>query len=365
MEKVTVSLGTRSYPITIGFGLLKDPTAFWPLISGDSAILITNDRLTSLYLDPLYKRLVQVGIKVDCIILPDGEQNKSLLMLDRIFTFLLKRSYSREITIIALGGGVIGDLAGFAAASYKRGVRLIHAPTTLLSQVDSSIGGKTAINHSLGKNMIGVFYQPVSVIIDLDCLDTLPRREFSSGLAEIIKYGIAFDASFFYWLENNLELIFKLEPKALAYCVCHCCKLKSKVITNDEYEKSQRILLNLGHTYGHAIEVHTGYDGNWLHGEAVSAGIMMAAFASYRLGQFNDFEAKRVSTLLIRAGLPISGPINMKPNDYLPYMMRDKKVKSGQLHLVLPTEIGSAKVYANVTNDVAMASIKDCQNLVN
>ncbi|CAK8740081.1 3-dehydroquinate synthase [Sodalis praecaptivus] len=287
-------------------------------------MLVTNDRLAPLYLDSLSGRLSQAGVKVDRVVLPDGEQHKSLTVLYRVFTALLAKPHGRDTTIIALGGGVIGDLAGFAAASYQRGVRFIQVPTTLLSQVDSSVGGKTAVNHPLGKNMIGAFYQPASVVIDLDCLNTLPRRELSSGLAEVIKYGIILDAAFFAWLEDNLDALLALEPRALAYCIRRCCELKADVVAADEREQGQRALLNLGHTYGHAIETHMGY-GNWLHGEAVAAGMMMAVRTARRLGQFSDAEAERVSALLLRAGLPVSGPAEMAAEDYLPHMMRDKK----------------------------------------
>ncbi|AHF75489.1 3-dehydroquinate synthase [Sodalis praecaptivus] len=360
MERITVTLGERSYPITIAAGLFNDPASFWPLTRGDNAMLVTNDRLAPLYLDSLSGRLSQAGVKVDRVVLPDGEQNKSLTVLDRVFTALLAKPHGRDTTIIALGGGVIGDLAGFAAASYQRGVRFIQVPTTLLSQVDSSVGGKTAVNHPLGKNMIGAFYQPASVVIDLDCLNTLPRRELSSGLAEVIKYGIILDAAFFAWLEDNLDALLALEPRALAYCIRRCCELKADVVAADEREQGQRALLNLGHTYGHAIETHMGY-GNWLHGEAVAAGMMMAVRTARRLGQFSDAEAERVSALLLRAGLPVSGPAEMAAEDYLPHMMRDKKVIAGQLRLVLPVTLGNAEVRAGVADDMVVASIKDCQ----
>ncbi|WP_406703656.1 3-dehydroquinate synthase [Sodalis sp.] len=360
MERITVTLGERSYPITIAAGLFNDPASFWPLTRGDNAMLVTNDRLAPLYLDSLSGRLSQAGVKVDRVVLPDGEQNKSLTVLDRVFTALLAKPHGRDTTIIALGGGVIGDLAGFAAASYQRGVRFIQVPTTLLSQVDSSVGGKTAVNHPLSKNMIGAFYQPASVVIDLDCLNTLPRRELSSGLAEVIKYGIILDAAFFAWLEDNLDALLALEPRALAYCIRRCCELKADVVAADEREQGQRALLNLGHTYGHAIETHMGY-GNWLHGEAVAAGMMMAVRTARRLGQCSDAEAERVSALLLRAGLPVSGPAEMAAEDYLPHMMRDKKVIAGQLRLVLPVTLGNAEVRAGVADDMVVASIKDCQ----
>lgn len=361
MERIIVTLGKRSYPITIANGLLNDPVSFWPLTRGDSAMLITNNHLAPLYLGTLHDTLIQAGVKINHVILPDGEQHKSLLVLDQVFSALLEKNHGRDTTIIALGGGVIGDLAGFAAASYQRGVRLIQVPTTLLSQVDSSVGGKTAVNHPLGKNMIGAFYQPASVVIDLDCLNTLPRRELSAGLAEVIKYGIILDAAFFTWLEAHLEEILALKPQALTYCIRRCCELKANIVATDERDKGQRVLLNLGHTYGHAIETYMGY-GNWLHGEAVAAGIMMAVYyAVRRLGKFKDTDAKRIKALLLRAGLPISGPEEMAPEAYLPHMMRDKKVITGQLRLVLPVVLGKAEVCTDVANDIMLASIKDCQ----
>lgn len=360
MEKIIVTLGERSYPITIATGLFNDPVSFWPLTCGDSAMLVTNDCLALLHLDALHGNLAQAGVKIDQVILPDGEQHKSLAVLEQVFSTLLARSHGRDTTIIAFGGGVIGDLAGFAAASYQRGVRFIQVPTTLLSQVDSSVGGKTAVNHPLGKNMIGAFYQPSSVVINLDYLKTLPRREFSSGLAEVIKYGIILDAAFFTWLEAHLEALLALEPQTLAYCIRRCCELKANVVAADERDQGQRTLLNLGHTYGHAIETYMGY-GNWLHGEAVAAGMMMAVHTGRRLGRFRDVDAERIKALLLRAGLPVSGPEEMAPEAYLPHMMRDKKIIAGRLRLVLPVVIGRAEVCAGVASDMMVASIKDCQ----
>ncbi|UVK79154.1 MAG: 3-dehydroquinate synthase [Sodalis sp. Ffu] len=360
MERITVTLGKRSYPITIAAGLFNNPAIFWPLTRGDNAMIVTNYSIAPLYLHALHEHLTQAGITTDQVILPDGEQYKSLTVLNRVFTALLKKSHGRNTTLIALGGGVIGDLTGFAAASYQRGVRFIQVPTTLLSQVDSSVGGKTAVNHQLGKNMIGAFYQPSSVIIDLDCLKTLPRRELASGLAEVIKYGIILDATFFAWLESNLDALLALEPQALAYCIRRCCEIKANIVAADEREQGLRTLLNLGHTYGHAIETHLGY-GIWLHGEAVAAGMMMAVQTARRLGQFNDAYAEQIRQLLRRADLPVSGPVEMAPEDYMPHMMRDKKVMSYKLRLVLPLALGKAEVRDDIANDIVKASIKDCQ----
>lgn len=360
MERITVTLGERSYPITIAAGLYQDPASFWPLKAGDNAMLVTNQTLSPLWLATVRQRLEEVGVKVDQVILPDGEQYKTLAVMDQVFTALLEKPHGRDTTLIALGGGVIGDLTGFAAASYQRGVRFIQVPTTLLSQVDSSVGGKTAVNHPLGKNMIGAFYQPASVVIDLDCLTTLPPRELASGLAEVIKYGIILDGEFFTWLENNLDALLALDETAMAWCIRRCCELKAEVVSADEHEHGVRALLNLGHTYGHAIEAHMGY-GNWLHGEAVSAGMVMAARTAERLGQFSAADTDRIIRLLTRAGLPVTGPASMDAEAYLPHMLRDKKVLAGKLRLVLPLAIGKAEVRSGVTHDIVLAAINDCR----
>ncbi len=359
MEKITVTLGERSYPITIAAGLLADPASFWPLKAGDRAMLVTNQTLAPLWLDKALASLASLGVVADRVILPDGEQFKTLAVMDQVFTALLEKPHGRDTTLIALGGGVIGDLTGFAAASYQRGVRFIQIPTTLLSQVDSSVGGKTGVNHPLGKNMIGAFYQPALVVIDLDCLQTLPKRELAAGLAEVIKYGIILDAEFFAWLEHNLDALLALDTQALAYCIRRCCELKAAVVAADEHEHGQRALLNLGHTYGHAIETRMGY-GNWLHGEAVAAGMVMAARTAQRLGQFSAADCERIIALLRRAGLPVQGPAAMPAEEYLPLMMRDKKVLNAQLRLVLPLAIGQAEVRSGVAHDMVLASVQDC-----
>lgn len=361
MERLTVTLGERSYPITIAPGLFNDPDAFWPLKSGEQVMLVTNETLAPLYLEKVSAALTGAGVKVDRVILPDGEKHKSLSDLETVFTALLQKPHGRDTTLVALGGGVIGDLTGFAAACYQRGVRFIQVPTTLLSQVDSSVGGKTAVNHPLGKNMIGAFWQPASVIIDLDCLKTLPARELASGLAEVIKYGIILDADFFHWLEANLDALLQLDGAAAAYCIRRCCELKAEVVAADERESGLRALLNLGHTFGHAIEAHMGY-GNWLHGEAVAAGMVMAARTAQRLGQFTASDVERIIALLSRAGLPVNGPVEMTPDSYLPHMMRDKKVSGGELRLVLPLALGKSEIRAGVSHDVVLSAIADCQS---
>ncbi|MBT0723752.1 3-dehydroquinate synthase [Rosenbergiella sp. S61] len=359
MQKMMVSLDERSYPITIAAGLFSESASYWPLTAHQSVMVVTNETIAPLYLQPVLEQLSALGINADSVVLPDGEQYKSLTVLNTVFTALLEKPHSRDTTLIALGGGVIGDMTGFAAASYQRGVRFIQMPTTLLSQVDSSVGGKTAVNHPLGKNMIGAFYQPTSVVIDLDCLATLPPRELSSGLAEVIKYGVILDYAFFEWLEENIDALRRLDQKALAYCIRRCCELKAEIVAADEREQGNRALLNLGHTFGHAIEAHMGY-GNWLHGEAVAAGMVMAARTAEQLGTFGASLTERLITLLLRAGLPVNGPQQMSAEDYLPHMMRDKKVLSGELRLVLPTDLGKAEVRSGVGHDTVLAAITKC-----
>ncbi|MDT9587444.1 MAG: 3-dehydroquinate synthase [Candidatus Arsenophonus melophagi] len=360
MEQLTVTLGEQSYPISIAFGLLNSPEAFLPLKNGYCAMIVTNKTLHSFYSGKVKSTLTKIGVKVDEIILPDGERYKTLGILNTVFTALLEKNHSRSTILIALGGGVIGDLTGFAASCYQRGVRFIQAPTSLLSQIDSSVGGKVAVNHPLGKNMIGVFYQPISVIIDLDSLKTLPKRQFSSGLAEIIKYGIILDNDFFCWLEENISNLFKFEEKKIIYCIRHCCELKAKIIAIDEKEMyGKRALLNLGHTFGHAIEAEVGY-GSWLHGEAIAAGIVMAAKTAELIGQFDNNDTQRILNLLKQAKLPTKGPSKMAAEAYLPHMMRDKKVVNNQLNLVLPKSIGNAALYHNINQKIVLKAIQQC-----
>lgn len=359
MTSVNVELKDRSYTIVIGEQLLQSIAAFVPLKCGDKVMIVTNPTVAGFYLDTVNHTLRELGCEVSNVQLPDGEKYKTLDSLNLIFTALLNEKHARDTTILALGGGVIGDVAGFAAASFQRGVRLIQVPTTLLSQVDSSVGGKTAVNHPLGKNMIGAFYQPASVVIDTTTLTTLPMREVCAGLAEVIKYGAILDYNFFCWLEKNIDKLLALEPAALAYCIQRCCELKAMVVANDEKEHGQRALLNLGHTFGHAIETHLGY-GNWLHGEAVAVGMMMAARLSYRLGDISREDVARLERLLARANLPTVSPDGMSAEDYLPLMMRDKKVLKGQLRLVLLKQLGQAYVSAVDDIDSVKAAINDC-----
>ena len=356
MQKILdVALENRSYPITIGENLLSQFEHF-KLHSGQRVLIATNDTIAPLYLQHLIDMLKAHEIKTDFIIVPDGEQYKTMETWNQILTALLANNHTRNSILIALGGGVIGDVAGFAASAYQRGIKFIQVPTTLLSQVDSSVGGKTAINHPLGKNMIGAFYQPQAVVIDINCLKTLPPRELSAGLAEVIKYGIIMDSEFFNWLETHIDDLLNLDVDALSYCIYHCCKLKAQVVAADETEQDMRAILNLGHTYGHAIEAELGY-GNWLHGEAVSVGMLMAAQTAKLLGKLTDKDIERIKNLLIKAKLPVKRPERMTIESYIPHMLRDKKVLSGQIRLVLPTKIGAVEVIDVVDKQLILEAI--------
>ncbi len=348
MIELSVGLGDRSYPIYIGESILDNSELFTPFIAGKKVMIVTNETVGPLYEQQLRKALA--GFDVDTVTLPDGEQFKNWETLNLIFTALLEKAHSRKTTIVALGGGVVGDMAGFAASAYQRGVDFIQVPTTLLSQVDSSVGGKTAINHPLGKNMIGAFYQPKAVIIDILSLQTLPEREVSAGLAEVIKYGLIRESGFFSWLEENVELLKKLDTSALTYAIKTSCACKSEVVELDEREGGLRAILNLGHTFGHAIENYEGY-GAWLHGEAVGAGMMMAAELSCLEGWIKEDDKLRIRTLLEKSGLPIYGPEGMIAEEYKRLMAVDKKVMDGSLRLVLLKSIGEAVVTSKFSND--------------
>lgn len=356
MVQVNVELNERRYPISIGAGLLQNPESFRPLVAGDKVMIVSNPTVAEHYLATVEQSLKSLGCSVDSVLIPDGEKYKTLDSLNLIFTALLEKNHNRDSTLIALGGGVIGDVAGFAAAAYQRGIRFIQIPTTLLAQVDSSVGGKTAVNHPLGKNMIGAFYQPVSVIIDTNTLSTLPKREVSAGLAEVIKYGAIFDLPFFEWLEQYMDALVALEQTALMHCIQRCCQLKADVVARDETEKGDRALLNFGHTFGHAIEAHLGY-GNWLHGEAIAVGMLEAAALSQLLGDLSEQDVARLEKLIARANLPTISPYGMQAAEYLPYMWRDKKVLSGQLRLILLNRLGQAYVTAKAREDQVIAAI--------
>ena len=355
MNELIVDLGDRSYPIYIGPECLNQAGLIKQHVCGNSALIVSNDVVAPLYLEET--RAMLPGLRVETVILPDGEKYKNLATLNSIYDSLLSNKLDRNTTIIALGGGVIGDMAGFAAASYQRGVNLIQMPTTLLSQVDSSVGGKTAVNHASGKNMIGAFYQPSAVIADTNTLNTLPDRELSSGLAEVIKYGLIHDYDFFCWLQENMSLLLNRDADALAYAIKASCQSKADVVSADEKEKGQRALLNLGHTFGHAIETGMGY-GNWLHGEAVATGMVMAARMSSLLGWLSDNDLSQIEALISKANLPIKAPREISPDQFIDLMSVDKKVIDGVLRLVLMKSIGHAIVTSDYETDIMIECIK-------
>lgn len=333
---LTVDLGERSYPIVIGRSLLDGNFDLSPYLRSADCLVVSNETVGSLYLDKLMPNLE--GANVTSISLPDGESYKTVATLQTILDKLVESGANRDTTVIALGGGVVGDLAGFAAACYLRGVAFLQVPTTLLSQVDSSVGGKTGVNHEKGKNLIGAFHQPSLVLIDTDTLQTLAPREFSAGLAEVIKYGAICDVTFFGWLESNMQALLDKEPGALAYAIHRCCELKAEVVAEDEREAGRRAILNFGHTFGHAIENSQGY-GNWLHGEAVAAGMVMAA----KLSAIDAAEQARLARLIQAAGLPTSPP-EIAAERWLSSMGMDKKVQNKQLRFVLLRALGDAYV---------------------
>jgi len=359
MQTLTVELGDRSYPIYIGTGLITDKALLKSAIRGNKVAIVTNETVGPLYIDKLKNSLS--GLDLLEIVLPDGEQYKTLEYLNKIFDALLQAHCNRDVTLVALGGGVIGDMTGFAAATYQRGVDFIQVPTTLLSQVDSSVGGKTGVNHALGKNMIGSFYQPRAVFIDIDTLDTLPDKELSAGLAEVIKYGLIVDADFLAWLEAHMDELVQRDKSALAQAILVSCKTKADVVAKDERESGVRALLNLGHTFGHAIEAGMGY-GAWLHGEAVAAGMAMAADLSQRMGWISGADVERVRKLLSRANLPVNGPADLTVNTYLDLMSVDKKVQQGKMRFVLMKSIGDAVVTADVDLQQLRKTLEVCRD---
>lgn len=340
MQTLTVDLGDRAYPIHIGPGLLARADLVSPHLSLPRVIIVSNTTVAPLYLARFSDTLARAGIQTESVVLPDGEAYKNWETLSQIFDALLTRRAERKTTLVALGGGVIGDLAGFAAACYQRGMPFIQVPTTLLAQVDSSVGGKTGINHPLGKNMIGAFYQPQLVLADTDTLATLPDRELSAGLAEVIKYGLIRDLPFLEWLEANMEKLIARDTEALTYAIHRSCQNKAEVVAADERETGQRALLNLGHTFGHAIETGMGY-GVWLHGEGVSAGTLLAAELSRRMGLLTRADVERVSDLFVRAGLPVAAP-DLGYDAYMGHMGVDKKVEAGRIRFVLLRALGDA-----------------------
>jgi 3-dehydroquinate synthase len=352
-----VDLGDRSYPITIGQSLLSDDAMISRHVAGARAAIVTNTTVGPLYLEQLVRTLTDSGKQVTTIVLPDGEEEKNWASLMRIFDALLAEKCDRKTTLVALGGGVIGDLTGFAAATYMRGIPFVQVPTTLLSQVDSSVGGKTGINHPLGKNMIGAFYQPKAVVADISTLDTLPARELSAGLAEVIKYGAVIDAAFFSWIEENIGKLVAKDAQALAYAIQRSCEIKADVVRQDEREGGLRAILNFGHTFGHAIEAGLGY-GEWLHGEAVGCGMAMAADLSHRLGFIDDAAKARITALLHAAGLPVCAP-DLGVERWIELMQVDKKSEGGQIKFILMRPLGTPAIM-QVPQDALLATLKAC-----
>lgn len=355
MAALTVSLAERSYPIYIQAGVLQRPERILQHIRSEKVVIVTNDVVKALYA----QALLDVLKDRDCslISLPDGEAHKNLQQFESIVTQLLEFRAARDTTLVALGGGVIGDITGFVAATYQRGIDFIQVPTTLLAQVDSSVGGKTAVNHPLGKNMIGAFYQPKAVLIDPLSLNTLPPREFAAGMAEVIKYGIIYDSDFFNWLEQNHRVIKAQQADALAYMLRRCCAIKAEIVAQDEREAGIRALLNLGHTFGHAIEAEQGY-GSWLHGEAVAVGIMLACIASEALGWFEASQTRRIYNLLRAFELPVVAPAEMNYDIFMRHMRLDKKVSEGKIAFILPRNIGKACVTKALSEQI-LRSILD------
>lgn len=358
MQSLSVALSGRSYPIHIGPGLLRQAELLQEAAHVRRVAVVTNTTVAPLYLDRLVGTFEALGVAATKIILPDGERFKNWETLNQIYDGLLSSRCDRRTPVVALGGGVIGDMAGFAAATYQRGVPFIQVPTTLLSQVDSSVGGKTGINHPRGKNMIGAFYQPRLVLADTDTLDTLPPRELRAGLAEVIKYGLIRDPVFFGWIEANLDSLLAREPGVLAQAIHRSCANKAEVVAADETEQGERALLNLGHTFGHAIETGLGY-GEWLHGEAVAAGTVIAAELSCRLGWVTAEAVERIRQVFRRAGLPVAAP-DLGVARYLELMAHDKKVADGQLRLILLKGIGQGVIHAETKTSLIGEAIEAC-----
>jgi len=356
MQTLNLDLAERSYPIVVGAGALARADLIAAALTQPRAVIVSNETVAPLHLAKLKAPLAAAGIDTLDVILPDGEEYKDWPTLNRIFDALLANRCERSTTLIALGGGVIGDITGFAAACYQRGVPFIQVPTTLLAQVDSSVGGKTAINHPLGKNMIGAFHQPKLVLADTETLATLPLREFRSGLAEVIKYGLIRDPAFLAWLEVNADALLARDPAALAEAIIRSCRNKAEVVAADERESGERALLNLGHTFGHAIETGMGY-GEWLHGEAIAAGTLIAAELSCRMGWIDAVDVARIERIFLRAGLPVTAPA-LGVDRYLELMSHDKKVQDGKLRLVLLCGIGKAVVSDAASTEQIAAAIE-------
>lgn len=358
MSTLSVELGERSYPITIQANLFSHPDLFANILPSDKVVIVTNNVVGPLYTGKLLSCLSDKDVTV--IEIEDGEHNKTLQTYESVISRLLEMHAGRDTTLIALGGGVVGDLSGFVAACYQRGIPFVQVPTTLLSQVDSSVGGKTAVNHPLGKNMIGAFYQPQAVLIDTDTLSTLPAREFSAGMAEVIKYGIIYDATFFSWLEEHIDALKQKEQSALEKAIFRCCQIKAEIVAEDEKESGIRALLNLGHTFGHAIEAEMGY-GTWLHGEAVATGIVLASVTAEQKGWLDASEVRRIKALLAAFDLPLTVPEQMQTADFMRHMAHDKKVKAGKIRFIIPKGIGHAVVTDEVDEALVDTVISLCR----
>ena len=355
MQTLKVDLGERSYPIHIGERLLQNPKLVEPYVVGQQVMIVSNETVAPLYLEQVKQAFD--AFDVSTVILPDGEQYKNLEVVNRIYDGLLENRFERKCTLVALGGGVIGDMTGFAAATYQRGVAFIQIPTTLLAQVDSSVGGKTGVNHELGKNMIGAFHQPRCVIADTATLNTLDDRQLSAGIAEVIKYGLIRDLPFFDWLEENMQKLLHRDPAALAYAIKRSCENKAEVVAADEKEGGVRATLNLGHTFGHAIEAATGY-GTWLHGEAVGVGMLMAGDLSQRMSMLDQNDVQRIDNIIDSARLPTRSPLNMDYDSFMKYMSVDKKVEKGAIRFVLLEKLGHAIITSDYDPDLLRQTIE-------
>lgn len=357
-EPVVVDLGDRSYPIHVGPGLIGRAELYAPHLAGRQVLVVSDEAVAGLYFDTVRRALE--GRELASVVLSGGEAAKTLAAVSRIVDVLVERGFHRSAAVVALGGGVVGDIAGFAAAIYHRGIRFLQAPTTLLAQVDSSVGGKTGVNHPRGKNLVGAFHQPACVIADTDALATLDERELRAGLAEVIKYGVLWDETFFVWLEGNLGRLLERDPAALAEAVRRSCAIKADVVRRDEREAGVRARLNLGHTFGHAIEAGLDF-GRWLHGEAVAAGTCMAADLAVRMGWLSGADAARIQALVRRAGLPSRGPAELDPETFRRLMARDKKAVDGGIRLVLPRAIGDTVLTGDFDPGALGETLEHCR----
>ncbi|WP_343182492.1 3-dehydroquinate synthase [Buchnera aphidicola] len=361
MTKKCIYVKTKDheYPIFIGKNIFENKSNFDFFSSGNRLILVTNNTIEKCWKKKIINNILMYPVLLDEFILPDGESYKNLDSVNLLLSYLLKNNHNRNSILLALGGGVIGDLTGFVASIYQRGIKFIQVPTTLLSQVDAAIGGKTGVNHILGKNMIGTFYQPSAVFTDINFLFTLPKRQLISGFAEVIKYAISFNFNFFLWIEKNFVNLLSMNLNDLLYCIRTCCEIKSHIVHLDEREKGMRALLNLGHTYGHAIEAYFKYS-YWLHGEAVSIGMVMACRTAELLGLISTTTVTRVINLLNQFGLPVYAPKNMLPEKYIQYMLRDKKNTTNGINLILPCDIGKTEIFKNIDQKIIISAIKLC-----